>query len=71
MQWVFKVETNNPAERFDVSAPQQCKKETHPGVQVTKGIFDVMPGSVMKLDIPFDARYYLGISVRPPDETRI
>ena len=46
-----------------VSGGTPLWEETHPSVQVTKGIFGVMLGSVMKLDLPFDARYYLGVSV--------
>lgn len=38
-------------------------EETQANVQVTKGIFDVMLGSVVTLDLPFNTHYYLGISV--------
>lgn len=37
-------------------------EETQP-VSVTKGIFNVILGSVVTLELPFNQRYYLGISV--------
>ncbi len=37
-------------------------EETQP-VSVTKGIFNVILGSVMPLELPFNQRYYLGVSV--------
>ena len=36
--------------------------ETQP-VEVTKGIFSVLLGSVTPLDLPFDGQYWLGISI--------
>lgn len=38
-------------------------EETHANVPVTKGIFNVILGSKVALDLPFDDPYYLGISV--------
>jgi hypothetical protein len=37
--------------------------ETHSGVEVTQGLFNIMLGSVTPLDIPFDMQYYLEIAV--------
>jgi hypothetical protein len=38
-------------------------EETHGAVNVTKGIFNVMLGSVVSFGLAFDTQYFLGISV--------
>ncbi len=43
-------------------------QETDPAVQVTKGIFNVLLGSITPLNLPFDEQYYLGISVEGEPE---
>lgn len=38
-------------------------QETHSSVAVSKGIFNVILGSTVPLELPFDKPYYLGISI--------
>jgi hypothetical protein len=42
--------------------------ETQPGVQVVGGEFNVVLGSLTALDLPFDAQYWLGISINAEPE---
>ena len=49
---------------YDVpSGGSSLWEETHGAVTVTKGIFNVMLGSVVSFDLAFDTQYFLGISV--------
>ena len=49
---------------YDVpSGGSHLWEETHGTVTVTKGIFNVMLGSVVNFDLDFDTQYFLGISV--------
>ena len=50
---------------YDVaSGGSELWSETHSGVEVTQGLFNIMLGSVSSLsDIPFDMQYYLEIAV--------
>ncbi len=45
------------------SGGNQLWSETQPTVVVTKGIYTVQLGSVNTLNLPFDATYYLGVTV--------
>jgi len=46
----------------------QLWEETHQGVAVQRGLFNVILGSITPLDLAFDDVYYLGISVNGGDE---
>ena len=50
---------------YDVaSGGSELWSETHSGVEVTQGLFNIMLGSIISLaDIPFDMQYYLEIAV--------
>jgi len=54
---------------YDVeSGGTELWKEDHGSVQVQKGIFNVILGSVNSLDLDFDVPYWLGISVEGEKE---
>jgi len=48
---------------YDVASGGSALWEETQSVYVYKGIFNVILGSVATLDLPFDRRYYLGVSI--------